>query len=119
MIGQVGAHRCHRDVAAQVDVGIAAGCGSDALIAAHPGALPFEHVQQHVDDVVLVSDEQAKGAIRALASTTKLVAEPGGAVSVAAAMAGVIDVRGKTAVSLISGGNISMSLLGEFLSCES
>jgi hypothetical protein len=34
-------------------------------------------------------------------------------------MAGVIDVRGKTAVSLISGGNISMSLLGEFLSCES
>jgi threonine dehydratase len=91
----------------------------DALIAAHPGALPFEHVQQHVDDVVLVSDEQAKGAIRALASTTKLVAEPGGAVSVAAAMAGVIDVRGKTAVSLISGGNISMSLLGEFLSSES
>ncbi|MEE2709228.1 MAG: threonine/serine dehydratase [Gemmatimonadota bacterium] len=91
----------------------------DALIAARPGALPFDHVRQYVDDVVLVSDEQAKDAIRILASTTKLVAEPGGAVSVAAVLSGDIDVRGKTVVSLVSGGNIAMSLLAEILSCES
>ena len=91
----------------------------DALIAARPGALPFDHVRQYVDDVVLVSDEQAKDAIRILASTTKLVAEPGGAVSVAALLSGDIDVHGKTVVSLISGGNIAMPLLAEILSCES
>lgn len=90
----------------------------DALIAARPGAVPFEHVLAYVDDVVLVSDDQAKQAIRELAGEAKLVAEPGGAVAVAAVQAGVVDVVGKTVVAIVSGGNIAPPLLGEILGCE-
>ncbi|MBT5871973.1 MAG: pyridoxal-phosphate dependent enzyme [Candidatus Latescibacteria bacterium] len=90
----------------------------DALIAARPGAAPFEHVLAYVDDVVLVSDDQAKKAIRELAGDAKLVAEPGGAVAVAAVQAGVVDVVGKTVVAVVSGGNIAQTLLGEILRCE-
>lgn len=87
----------------------------DALIAGRPGALPFEHVQRYVDDVVLVSDEQIKHAVRTLAGTTKLVVEPSGAVGVAAMQAGLVDVRGQTVVALVSGGNIALAQLAGIL----
>lgn len=87
----------------------------DALIAARPGALPFEHVQRYVDDVVLVSDEQVKYAVRTLAGAAKLVVEPSGAVGVAAMQSGVVDVHGKTVIALVSGGNIAPGQLAGIL----
>ena len=87
----------------------------DALVAPRPGALPFELVKKYVDDVVLVSDEQAIDAIRILISTTKLVVEPGGAVGVAAMLNGMVDVKGKMVVALLSGGNIEPAQLGGYL----
>ncbi len=88
----------------------------DALVAPRPGGLPFELVKKYVDDVVLVSDEQAIDAIRILISTTKLVVEPGGAVGVAAMLNGAVDVKGKKVVALLSGGNIEPAQLGGYLS---
>lgn len=87
----------------------------DALVAPRPGGLPFKHVQKYVDDMVLVSDEQAIEAIRLLISTTKLVAEPGGAVAVAALLNGKVDVARKSVVALLSGGNIRPAQLGSYL----
>ncbi|MBI4551781.1 MAG: threonine/serine dehydratase [Candidatus Latescibacteria bacterium] len=87
----------------------------DALIAGRPGVLPFEHVQRYVDDVVLVSDEQVKHAVRTLAGTTKLVVEPSGAVGIAAMQAGLVDVHGQTVVALVSGGNIALAQLAGIL----
>lgn len=87
----------------------------DSLIAARPGALPFAHIRQYVDDMVLVSDDQVRYAVRTLASAVKLVVEPGGAVGVAAMQSGVVDVRNKTVVALLSGGNIAPAHLGTIL----
>ena len=91
----------------------------DALIAARPGAIPFEHVKAYVDDIVLVSDDQAKDAVRALAGSAKLTVEPGGAVAVAAVLSGAVDVARQNAVAIVSGGNIDLRQLAEILSCVS
>src|SRR5205807_1947330 len=55
----------------------------DALIAAFPGNLPFAHMRRYVDEMVLVTDEEVKGAIRWLVEKSKLVVEAGGAVCAA------------------------------------
>ncbi|MBM3263633.1 MAG: threonine/serine dehydratase [candidate division Zixibacteria bacterium] len=87
----------------------------DALVAARPGQLPFEHVRSYVDDMILVSDEEAISAVCVLAEGAKCVAEPGGAVGIAAIRAGKIDVQGKRVVVLISGGNIDPHQFGGYL----
>jgi threonine dehydratase len=86
----------------------------DALIAAHPGHLPFAHIQKYVDDMVTVPDAEVKTAIRWLAEKTKLVAEAGGAIATAALLSGRVKPTGKTIV-LVSGGNILPSTLAEYL----
>ena len=86
----------------------------DALIAAHPGELPLAHIRRCVDEMVLVTDEEVKGAIRWLVERAKLVVEAGGAVGAAALLAGKVRPRGKTIV-LLSGGNIMPRTLAEYL----
>jgi threonine dehydratase len=86
----------------------------DALIAAHPGAVPFAHIQQYVDEMVLVSDEEVKAAIAWLVEKSKLVIEAGGAVGVAALLSGKVRPQGKTIV-LLSGGNILPTTLAAYI----
>ncbi|MFN3651107.1 MAG: threonine/serine dehydratase [Armatimonadota bacterium] len=86
----------------------------DALIAAAPGALPLAHIQRYVDEMVLVTDEEVKGAIRWLVEHAKLVTEAGGAVGVAALLTGKVRTRGKTIV-LLSGGNIMPETLAQYI----
>lgn len=68
-----------------------------------------------VDDVVLVSEEEVRWAIRYLATRQKLVAEGAGAAAVAAALKTPPEERGRT-VSIVSGGSIDASLLVDILS---
>lgn len=86
----------------------------DALIAAHPGRLPWPHIQKYVDDVVLVSDQEVKTAIAWLVERAKLVVEAGGSVCTAALLAGKVRPQGKTIV-LLSGGNILPQTLARYL----
>jgi threonine dehydratase len=86
----------------------------DALIAAHPGGLPFAHIQHYVDEMALVTDDEVKAAIRWLVERSKLVVEAGGAVCVAALLAGKVRPQGKTIV-LLSGGNILPRTLAQYL----
>lgn len=87
----------------------------DSLVAPRPGVLTFEHVDQYVDEMVLVSDKQAIEAVRYLIGTTKLVVEPGGAVGVAALLNGVVSIKAKKVVVLLSGGNILPTQLASYL----
>ena len=87
----------------------------DSLVAPRPGVLTFEHVDQYVDEMVLVSDKQAIEAVRYLIGTTKLVVEPGGAVGVAALLNGVVSIKAKKVVVLLSGGNIQPTQLASYL----
>ncbi|MFC3713597.1 threonine/serine dehydratase [Sphingoaurantiacus capsulatus] len=55
---------------------------------------------------VAVSEQAVMQAVAFAFSQLKLVVEPGGAVSLAAALSGVVDLKGKTAVLTLSGGNV-------------
>jgi threonine dehydratase len=81
---------------------------ADGLRARRVGELPFEAIRAHVDDIVSVSDSAILDAVRLLLTTVHVVAEPSGAVALAAALSGA--ARGRT-VAVISGGNIDAELL--------
>ena len=59
---------------------------ADALRVEQVGELNFPHIQAYVDDIVTVSEDEMLAAIRQLARQARLIAEPGGAVAVAAAL---------------------------------
>ncbi|MFQ5864964.1 MAG: threonine/serine dehydratase, partial [bacterium] len=87
----------------------------DALVATRPGALPFEHVQKYVDDVVLVSDSAVQKAVGLLFENAKLVVEPSGAVGIAALLDRKVTVKDKKVIALLSGGNVSKERFAEIL----
>ena len=61
-----------------------------------PGDLTFAHVRQFVDDVVTVDDAQIIDAVLWLSANAKIVAEPSGAATVAAALAGAADAPSRS-----------------------
>lgn len=87
---------------------------ADGLLAVEVGAVPFAHHQAYVDDVVVVPDEELRGAMRFLLDRMKLVVEPSGAITVAALMTGAAKTRGPV-VAVLSGGNIEYSGLRALL----
>jgi threonine dehydratase len=87
---------------------------ADGLRVRTVGALPWRHIQEYVDDIVTVTEEQILDAVRRIALRSHLVAEPSGAVSVAAILSGAARAQGPT-VAVISGGNIDPTLLARVL----
>ncbi|HVO80100.1 MAG TPA: threonine/serine dehydratase [Terriglobales bacterium] len=87
---------------------------ADGLRTQSIGPINFEHIRTYVDDIVTVSEDEIREAMRSLAQNPKTVAEPSGAV----AIAGFLfhrDQLPKTAlnVAVISGGNIEPQMLKE------
>ncbi len=89
---------------------------ADALVASTPGERTFAVARQHVDRVVLVSEPEIRSAVRELVLKQKIVAEPGGAVAVAALLAGKISSGSGNLVCVVSGGNIQPAALAALLS---
>jgi threonine dehydratase len=87
---------------------------ADGLLAVRVGTLNFEHHQAFVDEVVTVPDSALPGAMRFLLDRHKLVAEPSGAITVAALMDGLVKPVART-VCILSGGNIEWDGLTELL----
>jgi threonine dehydratase len=89
---------------------------ADGLLAVQVGGVPFAHHQAYLDDVVTVEDQPMVAAMRFLLDRMKLVAEPSGAITVAALWSEVVRPVGTT-VAVLSGGNVEWgglrSLLGE------
>ena len=79
------------------------------------GQLTFPVIQTLVDDIVTVSDAQLIEAMRFAAARMKMVVEPTGALAMAAAMQGAVDVRGKRVGVIISGGNIDIAQFAQHL----
>lgn len=95
---------------------------ADALRVEQVGVLTFPHLQAFVDDIVTVSEDEIRESVRWVAHVGRLVAEPGGAVAVAAALFRDPAELGLTPgttqgpmVAVLSGGNIDPTLLGEIL----
>jgi threonine dehydratase len=87
---------------------------ADGLMAVEIGHRPFAHHQAYVDDVVTVPDAATKRAVEHLMNRLKLVAEPSGAITIAALLEGLVTPKGKT-VAVLSGGNIEWGGLRELL----
>jgi threonine dehydratase len=88
---------------------------ADGLLPVRPGDLTFAHVRALVDDVVTVTEAEIADAVRFLAGTAKLVAEPSGAVSTAAAMRLAPPGSPGVHVAVISGGNVAAARLATLL----
>ncbi|CAA9304771.1 MAG: Threonine dehydratase biosynthetic [uncultured Gemmatimonadaceae bacterium] len=87
---------------------------ADGLLAVQVGTAPFAHHQAYLDDVVTVPDAALRPAVRFLLDRAKLVAEPSGAITVAALMTGAVRPAGAT-VALLSGGNVEWAGLHALL----
>ncbi len=89
---------------------------ADGLRSQSIGPINFEHVRKYVDDIIAVKEDEIGQAMRHLLFSARILAEPSGAVTTAAAMfhAGEILVSGKT-VAVVSGGNVEPQLFSEIL----
>ena len=90
---------------------------ADGLLAVEIGGVPFAHHQKYIDDVVTVDDSALRGAMRFLLDRMKIVAEPSGAITVAALLGGLVRPASGPTVAILSGGNIEwaglVALLGD------
>ena len=90
---------------------------ADALRVDQVGELPMLHLLSQVHDIVTVTEDEIRAAMRLLVTGARLVAEPGGAVAVAACLfrAGELPPA-KRRVAILSGGNVEPGQLAEILS---
>lgn len=87
---------------------------ADGIAVGRPGDITFAAVQEHVDDVVTVSEDSLARALVALMERAKQVVEPAGAAAVAALMDDPAAYP-TPAVAVLSGGNIDPLLLGRVI----
>ncbi|WP_454766474.1 threonine ammonia-lyase [Cupriavidus campinensis] len=93
--------------------GVASLC--DALQAVTPAELPFAINGRYLDAACVATDAEVIVAIRFALEELHLLLEPGGAVALAALLAGRIDLVGRDAVLVLSGGNVDLPLLQTML----
>jgi threonine dehydratase len=87
---------------------------ADGLRTQSIGAINFEHIRAYVDDIVTVSENEIREALRALSGNAQTLAEPSGAVAPAAFLFHRDQLPDtKVNVAVISGGNIDPALLAE------
>ncbi|HET7208282.1 MAG TPA: threonine/serine dehydratase [Terriglobales bacterium] len=87
---------------------------ADGLRTQSIGEINFDHIREYVDDIVTVSEDEIREAMRRLAADPKTVAEPSGAVAAAAFIFHAHELpKTKVNVAVISGGNIAPETLAE------
>jgi threonine dehydratase len=84
---------------------------ADGLRTTRPGAYTFPVVQSLVEDVILVTDDEIRAAMRFLLTRMKLVVEPSGAVGVAALLHSKLPAGLGRIGIVLSGGNVDLEVL--------
>ena len=80
---------------------------ADALRVDQVGELPMLHLLSQVHDIITVTDDEIRAAMRLLVTGARLVAEPGGAVAVAACLFRASELPpARRRVAILSGGNV-------------
>jgi threonine dehydratase len=87
---------------------------ADGLMNLRPGDITFAHIQKFADDVVTVSEDDIAKNVAWLFRNARLVAEPSGAVTTAAARLGLGHATGKIVV-VVSGGNVAPEAFAKYL----
>lgn len=87
----------------------------DALLTPTPGELTFPINRKLIGQGFTVTDAEVGQAVRYAFEELKLVVEPGGAVGLAALLAGKLDVKGKVVVGVLSGGNVDAEMFSRLI----
>ena len=88
---------------------------ADGAQTQHAGDLTFPVIQALVDDVLTVSDVQLVRTMRFFMERMKLVVEPTGCLGAAAALEGLLPIKGKRVGVILSGGNIDARRFAQLL----
>jgi len=80
-----------------------------------PGELTFPITQALIGAGITASDAEVAAAVRYAFEELKLVVEPGGAIGLAALLAGKLEVTGKVVVGILSGGNVDADLFARLI----
>lgn len=88
---------------------------ADALRVEQIGPLTFQHIRSLVDDIVTVTEDEMRDAMRRTAGRAHLVAEPGGAAAIAAYLSGRDLPPARAPVAVLSGGNVDPAVLAGIL----
>jgi threonine dehydratase len=89
---------------------------ADGLRTQSVGARNFEHIRKYVDDVVTVTEDEIREAVRRMVKGARIVAEPSGAVTFAAWLFHQDELpASKKTVAIVSGGNIEPQLLAQII----
>jgi threonine dehydratase len=94
------------------------GAGSglcDALLSMLPGELTFALNQPRLAGGLVVTEAEILRAMRFAFEHLKVVAEPGGAVALAAVLAGKLPAPGRVVGVVISGGNVDPAVFARAL----
>jgi len=87
----------------------------DALLAPQPGELTFSINKKILRGGLSVNDNEVKDTIIQLAENLKIVVEPGGAVAASALLNNRLEMRNKTVIVMVSGGNIDNELFSQIV----
>ena len=87
----------------------------DALLSPMPGRMTFAVNKPRLAGGLVVSDAEVLAAVAFAFTHLKLVVEPGGAVALAALLAGKMDARGRTVGAVLSGGNVDAAVFARAL----
>jgi threonine dehydratase len=87
----------------------------DALMTNTPGELTFPINRELIGQGLIASDAEVARAVRFAFEELKLVVEPGGAIGLAALLAGKLEVRDKVVVGVLSGGNVDTELFAKLI----
>jgi threonine dehydratase len=89
---------------------------ADGLRTQSIGPVNFEHIRTHVDDIVTVSEDEIRAAMRRIVMDARIIPEPSGAVTLAAWLFHSEELpASKKAVAVVTGGNVDPKLLADIL----
>lgn len=88
---------------------------ADGIAVKHPGALTFRMIEHYVDELVTVDEHDISRAILIFLERSKLLVEGAGAVGLAALLAGKVPLRNHNVATVVSGGNIDVTLLNRII----
>jgi threonine dehydratase len=86
---------------------------ADGLRVPELGRLPWANIQAFVHDIVTVSEDDIRAAMRLIASEARLIAEPSGAVALAGALS--LGLAPEQTIAVLSGGNVEAGLYADIL----
>ncbi|WP_343502831.1 threonine ammonia-lyase [Alloyangia pacifica] len=90
----------------------------DAIVTPQPGNLTFPIMQRLCGPGLAVSEEEALKAMQLAARHLRIVAEPGGAVALAAALFRASEIEGEAVICTVSGGNVDAAILARALALD-